>query len=125
MGGLQLTMATPEQFFHKIEEKRSLLNVWAGELYLELHRGTYTTHAATKLGEILHIVWYFNNGLMIFFAGKNTGDRRGTIFLQAIEVACVLAKLANTQPYPQLELTELWKLLLLNQFHDVLPVCRW
>ena len=39
-------MSTPDEFFSKVEEEdaRKLCR-WAGELYLELHNGTYTTHA--------------------------------------------------------------------------------
>ena len=69
--------------------------VWVGELYLEYHRGTYTTQAATKLG-----------------------NRRAEFALRDGEL---WASLAPGHDYPGDELEELWKLLLLHQFHDIIP----
>lgn len=71
-----------------------------GELYLELHRGTLTTHSNIK-----------------------KGNRRCESWLRATEVACCLA-LRQARPsyeYPLDRLDKLWQLVLLNQFHDVLP----
>jgi alpha-mannosidase len=67
--------------------------LWVGELYFELHRGTYTTHARNKLG-----------------------NRKSEFLLGNLEILGVMAG-----SYPQEELERLWKLTLLNQFHDVLP----
>ncbi len=39
-----------EPFFDRLDERRAQLPTYQGELYLEYHRGTYTTHAAVKLG---------------------------------------------------------------------------
>jgi len=64
---------------------------WNGELYLEFHRGTYTSVAKNK---------------------KN--NRRAELALQSLEALSMMAGL------PQ-NLNDLWKTLLLNQFHDVLP----
>ena len=69
--------------------------MWAGELYLEYHRGTYTTQAATKLG-----------------------NRRAEFALRDCEL---WASLAPAFDYPDGELDELWKLLLVHQFHDIIP----
>eukprot|EP00466_Bigelowiella_natans_P010040 jgi/Bigna1/80071/fgenesh1_pg.67_\ len=88
-------MASPQSFFEALEERTSLLPEWTGELYLELHRGTYTTHGDIKKAnreaermlrdiEIFHAPFSMNNG------DKETLDA-------------------------------LWKDVLLNQFHDVLP----
>jgi len=39
-------MSTPDEFFSAIEREDSgNLCRWVGELYLEMHNGTYTTHA--------------------------------------------------------------------------------
>ncbi len=44
-----LTMEGPRAFFDKVEEEITEAPVWVGELYLEHHRGTYTTQGAIKL----------------------------------------------------------------------------
>lgn len=41
---------TPAAFFQDIQAEKGRFCTWVGELYLELHRGTYTTHARTKVG---------------------------------------------------------------------------
>src|SRR5690606_11423258 len=41
---------TPTDFFKAAEEEYPDAPVWSGELYLEKHRGTFTTQAKTKLG---------------------------------------------------------------------------
>jgi alpha-mannosidase len=71
---------------------------WVGELYFERHRGTYTTQCQTK--------------------------RRNRLCQTALHDAEMLCTAASTLPgfvYPQEELIRLWKLVLLNQFHDVIP----
>ena len=74
---------------------------WVGELYFELHRGTYTTHARNKLG-----------------------NRRGEFVLQSVDLLSVMAaKLFDPAALESSRgvVADLWKKLLLNQFHDVLP----
>lgn len=68
---------------------------WMGELYFEYHRGTYTSIAKNKK--------------------KN---RQSEFLLQSIEK---LFAIINRQAYPQAILERLWKKVLLNQFHDILP----
>lgn len=72
--------------------------VWHDELYLEFHRGCYTTHADQKQ-------W----------------NRRCEDRLYEAEVLCSLANLALNAPYPQTQLEAAWKQVLFNQFHDILP----
>jgi alpha-mannosidase len=67
------------------------------ELYLQYHRGTYTTNAQVK---------------------KN--NRRAECLLEIAEKYATLAQRFN-HPYPTADLKAAWELLLLNQFHDVLP----
>lgn len=82
------------------------LPTWSGELYLELHRATYTTQAALK----------------------ELNQRLEQTLLEA-EMAWTLASLKKIDPrltldeptYPALGLEGLWKVLLLHQFHDILP----
>jgi alpha-mannosidase len=87
-------MRSADEFFSALEAEPGERPVVVGELYLEYHRGTYTTQARTKLL-----------------------NRRAE---QALHDAELLATLAGGD-YPRAELDRLWKLLLLNQFHDILP----
>ncbi|GAB1483215.1 hypothetical protein MASR2M78_20310 [Treponema sp.] len=72
-----------------------MLDSWTGELYLEYHRGTYTTQAKTKK----------NNRLL---------ERE----LQAAEALYSCLPLAT---YPASQLDSVIKTLLLLQFHDIIP----
>jgi alpha-mannosidase len=87
-------MATSEEFFSSLEAEPGERPVVLGELYFEYHRGTYTSQARTKLL-----------------------NRRAEDALHDAEVLSVLAG----GDYPRAELDRLWKLLLLNAFHDILP----
>jgi len=91
----RLTMQGPREFFTDAESEIRDPTVWVGELYLELHRGTYTSQAATKLG-----------------------NRRAEFALREAEL---WSSLAPGSGYPTTELEELWKTLLLHQFHDIIP----
>ncbi len=95
-----LTMQGPRQFFTAAEADIHDPAVWVGELYLEFHRGTYTSQAATKLG-----------------------NRRAEFALRDAELWSTLAP-GTSGPGPggeRARLEELWKLLLLHQFHDIIP----
>ncbi|MFP4120591.1 MAG: alpha-mannosidase [Coleofasciculus sp.] len=72
--------------------------IWNNELYLELHRGCYTTHADQK-----H--W----------------NRRCEGLLYQAELLASLATLITNKNYPQSQLETAWKNVLFNQFHDILP----
>ena len=82
-------------FFREIEKHRSELPEWHGELYLELHRGTLTTQSRTK-----------------------RGNRKCEQALTSLEF---LASALPPEEWPREELDVLWKTLLLNQFHDIIP----
>ncbi|HZS23559.1 MAG TPA: glycoside hydrolase family 38 C-terminal domain-containing protein [Gaiellaceae bacterium] len=88
------TQVTAEQFFDALEAEPGERPVVAGELYFEYHRGVYTSQARTK-----------------------RGNRRCE---QALHDAEFL-NAARGGEYPRAELDRLWKLLLLQQFHDILP----
>ena len=88
---------TAQEFFHKLEAEKASLPVHRGELYLEKHQGTYTTQAKNKR---------FN--------------RRCEFGLQNLEELCTRAAAAG-YPYPAKTLEQLWKRVLLLQFHDILP----
>ena len=68
--------------------------IWDDELYLEYHRGTFTTQAAMK--------------------------RRNRESETRLQVAEALAAL-DTAPYPRAALEATWRRVLFNQFHDILP----
>ena len=72
--------------------------VWNDELYLEFHRGCYTTHADQKR-------W----------------NRHCESLLYQAELFASLATLSTGADYPQSELEHAWKKVLFNQFHDILP----
>ncbi len=84
------------QFFAAVEADPAPLPIWAGDLYLEKHRGTFTSQAAVK-----------------------TGNRRGELALAAAELWSTVRP--DDALWPAAELDRAWKLLLVNQFHDVLP----
>ncbi|KAM3869694.1 alpha-mannosidase 2C1 [Diretmus argenteus] len=95
----KVQMSVPEQLFSQLHTDSALLCTWTGELFLELHNGTYTTQAQIK-----------------------RGNRQCETLLHDIEAASSLALWHNnTFQYPVKQLQELWRLLLLNQFHDVIP----
>lgn len=72
------------------------LPLWEGELYFEYHRGTYTSMARNK-----------------------RSNRKAELHMMDLELLSVLA--APSVPYPSRDLDAMWKVILLNQFHDILP----
>lgn len=90
------------EFFADLEQnlqvESELVSEWDGELYLEFHRGTYTSQSFVK-----------------------QQNRRLEFALRNLEILATTALVRNGLKYPQEQITELWQLLLRNQFHDVLP----
>jgi alpha-mannosidase len=87
-------MRSSDEFYGALEAERGERPTIVGELYLEYHRGTYTTQGRTK-----------------------RGNRRAEIALHDAEFLAAI----GGGGYPRSELDRLWKLLLLQQFHDILP----
>ena len=91
-----------EAFFDELAARvgeNPALPLWDGELYLEYHRGTYTSQAYNK-----------------------RMNRRMEALLHAAEFAGVLAStLAPGFAYPKDLLREAWTIVLRNQFHDIIP----
>ncbi|MGN1095289.1 MAG: alpha-mannosidase [Eubacteriales bacterium] len=81
----------------KIRDNPSLPG-WSGELYLEFHRGTYTTQARNKKNNRRAEFLYADAEKFSFTAGKLTG-----------------------LSYPAEELSRGWHSILTNQFHDIIP----
>lgn len=90
-----LDYGDPTEFYHRLETKAKDLMTWHGELYFELHRGTYTSQAFTK-----------------------KMNRACEGLFREVEFLSVLSK-SDRNVLDKIEL--LWKDVLLNQFHDVLP----
>ena len=84
-------------FFHSIDDPRIDYPEWVGELYLELHRGTYTTQARNK-----------------------RYNRKAEFLYRDAELLSCLAMPFGLE-YPAAELREKWEDILCNQFHDVIP----
>ncbi|KAI9329640.1 galactose mutarotase-like domain-containing protein [Obelidium mucronatum] len=94
----------PAVFYEELEATSRDLNRWKGELYFELHRGTYTSH-----------------GLIKKYNRKSENLLREVEFLSTLALANPHKSGNVNFAYPKEELDRLWKLVLLNQFHDVLP----
>ncbi|MEU6868459.1 glycoside hydrolase family 38 C-terminal domain-containing protein [Streptomyces sp. NPDC046876] len=98
-GSPRVEIETPDAFFEQARAEYEDAPVWAGELYLELHRGTYTSQARTK-----------------------QGNRRSESLLREAELwAATAAVRVPGYAYPYEDLERLWKTVLLHQFHDILP----
>ncbi|BCL78277.1 alpha-mannosidase [Ktedonobacteria bacterium brp13] len=88
------------EFFRNLEESvGDVLPTWNGELYLELHRGTYTTQARNK-----------------------RSNRKSEFLLHDAEFLATQATLLDTAyAYPYADVLQAWRLICLNQFHDIIP----
>lgn len=86
-------------YFDELKERvegNNRLPVWEGELYFEYHRGTLTSMARNK-----------------------RGNRKSELGLMDLELLSIMAQ--NTIDYPVEQLDAMWKKVLINQFHDILP----
>jgi alpha-mannosidase len=93
----ELRVEFAADFMERLSRKQDQLPVWDDELYLEAHRGTYTTKALFK-----------------------RMNRKTELLYRNAEIISSLASLYGG-PYLQDRLNEGWKYLLVNQFHDTLP----
>jgi alpha-mannosidase len=94
-------LGTAEPYFNRLQERlegHSSLPLWDGELYLEYHRGTYTSQANNKRNNRASEILFHN-----------------TEWLNSL--ACTL--LPN-RSYPSRQINLGWELILLYQFHDIL-----
>jgi len=89
------------EFLSRLEKRiegNKLLPEWRGELYLEFHRGTYTSIAKNK---------------------KNNRESE-FLYLDA-EFVSVMSGMLTGAPFPKESLREGWEMILTNQFHDIIP----
>ncbi len=88
-------------YFKRLERKihdNPMLPKWNGELYLEFHRGTYTTMAKNK-----------------------RNNRKAEFTYLFAEFLCSLDKYLNNVNFPKEQMHKGWELVLTNQFHDIIP----
>ncbi|HEX3077948.1 MAG TPA: alpha-mannosidase, partial [Lachnospiraceae bacterium] len=86
-------------YFDELRERvdgNKRLPVWEGEFYFEYHRGTYTSMARNK-----------------------RSNRKSELMMMDLELLSVLAK--DRVAYPSEKIDAMWKTMLINQFHDILP----
>jgi alpha-mannosidase len=105
-------------FFAKAKADARDLPVWLGELYLELHRGTYTTQARVKKGNRKSEILLREAELFDVLAGRSAYAVRPGVVEDHRADYDVIARHATTAAG---YLDRAWKLLLLNQFHDIIP----
>lgn len=96
----KVVQESPVAYFERLDErvsKNKRLPVWEGELYFEYHRGTLTSMGRNK-----------------------KGNRKSELAMMDLELLSVLAEEKGVS-YPKEKLERMWKVILLNQFHDILP----
>lgn len=92
---------TVTSFFRKLEQSVAAAKTvpkWVGELYLEFHRGTYTSIAKNK-----------------------RYNRKCEFLYHNAELLSMINTVLAGKKYPQEEINNGWKGILLNQFHDIIP----
>ncbi|MBM7566033.1 alpha-mannosidase [Paenibacillus sacheonensis] len=90
--------STAGAFFDKVGEAAGTLPDWHGDLYLELHRGTLTTHGRNK-----------------------RSNRKAEVLYREAEIWASLARAYTGAEANADAMNRGWKLMLLNQFHDIIP----
>lgn len=99
-GSPRVRMETSLKFFEELHDRvanNKEMPRWNGELYLEYHRGTYTSMARNK-----------------------RSNRKCELLWQDVEFFSTYAKALGV-PYNSQEIYDAWEIILLNQFHDILP----
>ncbi|RIX28568.1 alpha-mannosidase [Amnibacterium setariae] len=97
-GSPTVALGSPAAFFAEAKATLERPAVWTGEMYLETHRGTYTSQARTK-----------------------RGNRRSEHLLREAELWSATASARSLIDYPYDRLDAIWRTVLLQQFHDILP----
>ncbi|HEM3629415.1 TPA: alpha-mannosidase [Streptococcus suis] len=97
-----VTTGRADDFFRKLHqtftETDQYIHTWDGELYLEYHRGTYTSQAYVK-----------------------KVNRKFELALRRLESIFSLIELRDGGIYPKEQLYKMWEVILRNQFHDIIP----
>lgn len=87
-----------DEFIKEWEADSDEFCTWNGELFLEFHHGTYTSQGRSKR-------W----------------NRKIEMALREVEILSSLAFAETSLTYPAEELYDLWKEVMLYQFHDIIP----
>jgi alpha-mannosidase len=95
--GIVKNFITMGQYFRILEKYKDQIPVWNDEMYLEQHRGCYTSHSWLKVA-----------------------NRNAEQLLYKTEILLTLASKFGLN-YPRKKIENLYKRLLFNQFHDILP----
>lgn len=90
-----------DEFLHRNLKDNEQLETWDGELYLEMHRGTFTTKSNLKAAN-RRLEFKLRNAELLWTLRMREGKD-------------------TSRDYPREELRDCYKKLLLNQFHDILP----
>lgn len=94
-------MSTVKDYFELLEQQvkgNKYLPTWTGELYLEYHRGTYTSMGRNK-----------------------KYNRQSEFAYQNAELYAVMEEQWLNGVYPKEQIRDAWEVILRNQFHDILP----
>ncbi|WP_457559637.1 alpha-mannosidase [Candidatus Harpocratesius sp.] len=97
--GIQWKWSEVQSFFSELKQYQSKLAIWQDELYLETHRGTFTVHSEVK----------------------RQNRRLVNLTLDIEKLATFVTLLNPKYEFPISLFEKIWKKILLNQFHDVLP----
>lgn len=97
-GSPRVCLRDPHRFFQMAEAELSAPPVWVGEMYLELHRGALISQQRSK-----------------------RGNRHSERLLREAELWAATAAILGDAPYPYEVLEHAWQVVLLQQFHDILP----
>jgi alpha-mannosidase len=88
-----------ERLGKRMDANADRFPIWDGELYLQYHRGTLTSVARNK-----------------------ANNRRAEREMKELEYLCAMATVLSPDvPYPSAKIAEFWDIILINQFHDILP----
>ncbi|MBQ8356908.1 MAG: alpha-mannosidase [Clostridia bacterium] len=100
-GGPNFKIDFAGDYLKRLEKKMATrfdVPSWQGELYLEFHRGTYTTMARNK-----------------------RNNRQSELLYQDAELLGTTANALWGEAFPKAELHRGWEMILTNQFHDIIP----
>lgn len=97
-GSPRVSLGSAAEFFEAAHQEYPNAPVWRGEMYLEVHRGVFTSQLRTK-----------------------QGNRRNEALLREAELWSTYATLRTGMTYPAEQLRKAWEEVLLLQFHDILP----
>jgi alpha-mannosidase len=108
-------------FFAKAREDARDLPVWVGELYFELTRGTYTTHASTKRNN-RKSEFLLRDAEFLHAMSLLVDPRRPEKAVNPDRAMYDVVNLGASDTHLHARALErAWKLVLLNQFHDIIP----